>query len=277
MPQRMAMRGERPLGTSDAVPLRKKHWLGRVLAALLVVLFASRVIGAEVIPPAPKEFFNDYAKAISPQVARKLNDALTQFERETSNQILVAIFQKMPSDTSVEDYCQNVFRAWNPGQKDKNNGAILFVFLQDRKMRIQTGYGLEGALPDITCKRIIQDEIAPYFKKGLLDAGIATGVQAMIAATKGEYKGTGKTRNETKREKGTDFSSMIFILVVALFVLLGRMRRTAGTSFDSSGRRSWNQGWHIPPGGGFSGGGFSGGGFSGGGGDSGGGGASGSW
>lgn len=277
MPLRMAMRGERLLGTDGVLALRKKRWFGRVLAALLVVLFSSCVIGAEVIPPTPKEFFNDYAKAISPQVARKLNDALTQFERETSNQILVAIFQKMPSDSSMEDYCQNVFRAWNPGQKDKNNGAILFVFLQDRKMRIQTGYGLEGALPDITCKRIIQDEIAPYFKKGLLDAGIATGVQAMIAATKGEYKGTGKTRNEIKREKGTDFSSMIFILVVALFVVLGRMRRSAGTSFDSSGRRNWNHGWHMSSGGGFSGGGFSGGGFSGGGGSSGGGGASGSW
>ena len=84
---------------------------------------------AEVIPPVPKEYFNDYAKVVSPATAQRVEQTLENFEQQTSSQILVAIYPKMQTDSSIEDYTVRVFQAWKPGQKDKNNGAVLFVFV----------------------------------------------------------------------------------------------------------------------------------------------------
>src|SRR5437763_12922850 len=108
------------------------------------------VQAAEVIPPKPDRYFNDYAGVVSKEAARRFNEQLAQFERETSDQVVVAVFPKMQSDSSIEDYTQRVAQSWGVGQKDKRDGAVLNVFVEDRKMLIQVGYGLEGALPDIT-------------------------------------------------------------------------------------------------------------------------------
>ena len=246
--------------------------LSRWVAAAIFVLGLCNLLGADNLPPAPSQFFVDYSKVIPAQVANQLNNKLTQFERDTSNQILVAVFPNLPQGASLDDYCQNIFRAWKPGQKDKNNGAILFVFLQDRKMRIQTGLGLEGALPDITCKRIISDEIARYFKLGQSGKGLTVGVDAMIAATRGEYKGTGQTQKSAQNEKASNTQSVVFLIILIAIILLSRKFR-GGSAYGAS-----SPGWYI--GGGHGGGGGRGGGvdgFSGGGGDSGGGGSSGNW
>src|SRR2546421_372155 len=154
------------------------------------------------MPPRPAHYFNDYAKVVSPGTAQELNKKLEDFERETSSQILVAIFPKMQSDSSIEDYAVRVAQSWEVGQKQKNNGAVLFVFIQDRKMFIQTGYGLEGALPDALCSQIIENEIKPQFKKGNYDAGLRAGVAAILSAAKGEYKGTGRTVADSGRQGG---------------------------------------------------------------------------
>src|SRR5213082_1651041 len=102
------------------------------------------VQAAEVMPPKPDRYFNDYAGVVSQEAARRFNEQLAQFERETSNQIVVAVFPKMQSDSDLADYTQRVAQSWDVGQKDKRNGAVLFVFTQDRKMYIQVGYGVEG-------------------------------------------------------------------------------------------------------------------------------------
>src|SRR5213593_5288096 len=130
------------------------------------------LLAAEVIPPTPKQYFNDYARVVSPATAAELNRQLEDFERATSSQILVAIFPKMQSDSSIEDYTVRVAQTWRVGQKGKDNGAVLFVFIQDRKMYLQVGYGLEGALPDALAKRIIENEIKPHFRRGDYDAGL---------------------------------------------------------------------------------------------------------
>lgn len=236
---------------------------------------------AEVIPPAPKQYFNDYAQVVSPATAQKLNQTLEDFERQSSSQILVAVYPKMESDSSIEDYTVRVARAWRVGQKAKNNGAVLFVFVQDRKMFIQVGYGLEGALPDVTAKRIVENEIKPGFARGDFDGGLAAGVNAMIAATKGEYKGTGTTAN-SGNQKGPGIGTVVlwaFVALVLFSIFFGRGRRRSGLGWGGwmlgSGGFS---GWGGGGGGGWGGGGGGGGGgFSGGGGSFGGGGAGGSW
>jgi uncharacterized protein len=251
----------------------KRGWrIPAFIRMLLVTLFfgAMFATAAEKLPPAPTRYFNDYAHKISPATADRLNAKLEDFERKTSSQIVVAIFPKMETDSPLEDYAQRIYQSWKIGQKKQNNGALLLIFLAEHKMRIQTGYGLEGALPDITCKRIIDDEIAPHFRKNDFDGGVTAGVNAMLAAAQGEYKGTGKTVTE---QKGDDsYLVMLFpLLPFLLFIIIGFLVRTRrGYAY---GRRG---GTYISPwiGGG---GGFSGGGFSGGGGSSGGGGASGGW
>ena len=238
------------------------------------------------MPPPPAKYFNDYAGVIAPAMASQLNQRLEQFERDAASQIVVAIFPKMQSDSSVEDYCVRVFNSWHVGQKGKNNGAVLFVFTQDHKMFLQTGYGLEGALPDALCKRIIADEIAPHFKAGDFTAGANAGVTAILAAAKGEYKGTGRTTADQNRHIRTaPGEGAIWIVAVIIFaIILGRgifsasgmgpysRRGVYMGGFGSSGWSSGGSGWS----GGGGGGGDSGG-FSGGGGSSGGGGAGGSW
>ena len=133
------------------------------------------------MPPAPAAYFNDYANAVAASTAAQLNTTLENFERQTSEQIVVAIFPRMQSDSSIEDYTVRVARSWQAGQKDKNNGAVLFVFVQDHKMFLQVGYGLEGVLPDALCKRIIDDEIVPFLKKGDFDSAMTAGVAAMLS------------------------------------------------------------------------------------------------
>src|SRR5207253_2573077 len=122
--------------------------------------------------------------AVSPAAAEKLNRELIDFERETSNQVVVAIYPKMQSDSSIDDYTVRVAQSWRVGQKLHNNGVVLFVFVQDHKLFIQVGYGLEGALPDALCRQIIDNEITPRFKQSDYDGGLSAGVHAILAATK---------------------------------------------------------------------------------------------
>jgi uncharacterized protein len=246
---------------------------------LAVLLGTIGLRGAEVIPPRPGSYFNDFAGLVSPSAASQLNRQLQQFERDTSNQILVAVFPRMPSDSSVEDYTVRVAQAWGVGQKDKRNGAVLFAFMQEHQLRIQVGYGLEAVLPDGLCHLIIENELKPRFRSGDYAGGLGAAVNAMIAATKGEYHGTGRTDAED-RSGGSGWPNVIVFMVVAVLVFFfNRSRQRSAVYQGTRGRRgSWTGPTMWFGGGGFGGGGGGGGGgFSAGGGSFGGGGAGGSW
>src|SRR5687767_10849718 len=102
------------------------------LLAVVMILFGAVGHAAEVMPPAPKKHFNDYANVVSAGTAAQLDQQLVNFERESSSQIVVAVFQTMQSDSDVADYTQRLAQSWGVGTKEKNNGAVLFVFLKDR-------------------------------------------------------------------------------------------------------------------------------------------------
>jgi uncharacterized protein len=255
-------------------PRRQNNDSVKKLCAILFSAWCASALAAEVIPPPPKQYFNDYANVVSSATAASLNQTLEDFERAASSQILVAVFPKMQSDSSIEDYTVRVAQSWRVGQKAKDNGAVLFVFVQDHKLFIQVGYGLEGALPDALCKRIIDEQITPRFKAGDFEGGLSAGVQSIIAATKGEYRGTGWTvAGQLTQFKKSIFQILSLLAVALIFVVFlrgGRFGRSDSCWMIGSGGFS---------GGSWSGGGFSGGsgGFSGGGGSFGGGGAGGSW
>ena len=260
-------------------PARATRALPRALRCLLAGVFSlvvSHLFAAEVIPPKPDRYFNDYAGVVSKEAALRFNEQLAQFERETSDQVVVAVFPKMQSESDIADYTQRVAQAWGVGQKERRNGVVLFVFIQDRKMFIQVGYGLEGALPDATAFDITERHIKPVFRTGNYEAGLAAGIDLICKAIRGEYKGSGKTVAEQSR--GTGLSGFLpFIIFVIVLIIISRVvRRLGGYSYSSRGGGPV----FIPGGGGWSSGGGGGGGFSGfsgGGGSFGGGGAGSSW
>jgi len=249
-----------------------------ILLVAVAILFAASAQAADVIPPKPDRYFNDYAGVVSKDAAYRFNEKLAQFERETSDQIVVAIFPKMQSDSDIADYTQRVAQAWGVGQKERRNGVVLFVFVQDRKMFIQVGYGLEGALPDITAFDITEYRIKPHFRNGDYEGGIAAGIDSIFKAIRGEYKGSGKTVAERHRGGGASSIWFFIIFLTALILISKMMRRLGGWGYSSRGGgpvffpTGGGGGWSSGGGGG---GGFSG--FSGGGGSFGGGGGGSSW
>jgi uncharacterized protein len=250
----------------------------RVFLLIGVAGLTGLVSAAEVIPPKPDRYFNDYAHVVSAETARRLNEQLAQFERDTSNQVVVAVFPKMQSDSDIADYAQRVAQSWGVGSKKQRNGVAVLVFVQDHKMSIQVGYGLEAVLPDVIAYDIRANHIAPRFRNGDYEGGLTEGIDLIMKAIRGEYKGSGRTVRESQSRHGGNLGFVVFffIFVIALIVI-GRMSRRRGYRYSSGGGPFFG-GWSGGSGGGWSsggGGGFSG--FSGGGGSFGGGGSSGSW
>jgi uncharacterized protein len=258
-----------------------RTWLHQLVLAI-VLCAGTGLHAAERIPPVPPRYFNDYAGIVSGATANELNTQLEQYERESSNQLLVAIYPTMASSSSVEDYTVRVAQAWKVGQAGKNNGAVLFAFMQEHKLYIQVGYGLEATLTDAMASLIIRDELKPAFRSGDYDGGMRAAVRAMIAATKGEYKGTGHTHAEGRRP-GSPVAGVFIILFIVGVILLRIVQGFSGPRLFVNPRRLGGNVWlgsgNFGGGsGGWSGGsGGGGGGFSGGGGSFGGGGAGGSW
>ncbi len=218
------------------------------LRFLLALLFVGSLSAAEVIPPRPQFYFNDYASLVAPATATRLNHLLASFERTNSSQVIVAIFPKLQSSSSIEDYTVRVAQAWQVGQRDKKNGAILFVFVADRKTYLQVGYGLEGALPDILCKRIIENEVLPAFRNNDYETGITRGVQAILAAIRGEYTGTGRTTAESSPTSRFVSTGAIILALFLLFYLLLGYTIIRSTIYRRSGRyrlRNSSSAWNT--------------------------------
>jgi uncharacterized protein len=259
-------------------------FLRRHAASFALVLFVAlvhRTSAAEVIPPKPPAYFNDYANVVPKAKALELNEKLAQFERETSNQVVVAIYQKMETDSSVEDFAQRIAQSWGVGQKSQSggNGVVVLVFIQDHKISIQVGYGLEGALPDVTAFDIRTRHMNPRFRNGDYAGGLDEGIDLICKAIRGEYKGEGETVQEKRSPGGSSgcgpLGFIVMLIIGLMTIRLGRRRGGFGYTglggpFVSSG---WGSGWSGSSS--SSGSGFSG--FSGGGGSFGGGGSSGSW
>jgi uncharacterized protein len=245
---------------------------------LLLILSVVGIAGAaDGLPTKPNTYVTDPGGVIRPEARTALETELRNYERVTSNQILVVVYPAVPNNYVMEDFTQRTAEAWGVGQKKTDNGAVLFVFPNQRQLRIEVGYGLEGAIPDYVAKQIIDQDIVPSFRAGDYSAGIQKGVSALMAAARGEYQGTGRIASDSTREEGELPGGVIFFifLLIIIFSIFNRSR--GGRVYGPRGSRGvWGGGGFG--GGGFGGGGFGGGGgFSGGGGGFGGGGSSGRW
>lgn len=248
-----------------------------VVAVALLVLLWSAAAAALDVPPPPSRRINDYAGALTPADRDRLEQKLVQRERSASNQVVVAIFRSLEGD-SLEEFSIRLAQAWRIGQKGLDNGVILLVFIDDRKMRIEVGYGLEANLTDAISSSILRDVVAPRFREGRIGDGIGAGLDAIDQAIAGTYQQP--VRSARTRPALDPFTLGLLILVLGG---LGMAIIPPLFFYRGSRRHGWTgggSGWGGPfvGGGGWSGGGGSGGGgFSGGGGGFGGGGASGSW
>ncbi len=254
----------------------------RTVALSLLLLLAAGAAWAELrVPPPPHRRINDYAGVLSPAQRDALERALADRERTSSNQIVVAVFRSLEGE-SLEDFSIRLAQAWRVGQKGLDNGVIFLVFVDDRKMRIEVGYGLEGMLTDAITSSILRDVVATRFREGKLADGIGAGLDAIERAIAGTYRPV--ARSQGRGSPAAGYGGLVMLLVVLaglglavvppLFFYQSGVRRRGWTG----GRSGW--GGPMAGGGGWgSGGGVSrgGGGFSGGGGSFGGGGASGSW
>ncbi|MBD3750166.1 MAG: TPM domain-containing protein [Sphingobacteriales bacterium] len=238
-------------------------------------------------PPKPNHLVNDYTATLSASEIQQLENKLVAFDDSTSIQISVVMIQSLDG-YDINDYGYQLGRAWGIGSKEKNTGILFLASLGDRKVTIQTGYGMEGALPDAIAKRIIENEIKPYFKQGNYYAGFDAGTSAIISYTKGEYKND-NPKNKTSN-KGFPVG-LIVLIIIGIIFLISRGGRGGGGRNVIGGRGAADIFWWSMlagslgngrnndgfggGGGGFGGGGGGFGGF--GGGSFGGGGASGSW
>jgi uncharacterized protein len=238
-----------------------------------------------LVPAKPRDHFTDRAGIFDAKTARTLNARLVQFERETSNQFLIFVDQALPPDTPMEELTAASLQHWGVGQKGKDNGVVFFAFIDDRKMRIEVGYGLEGVLTDARARRITSQIIRPMFQQGRFAEGVDAGARAIMDVTREGDAALDLAVLSTQSHAtlapvffwmfGTVvfFSVFLFILRSVVLFLQGRgvglfrtpIGRGSGSSAGSSSSGS---------GGGSS---SSGGSFSSGGGSGGGGGASDSW
>lgn len=235
-------------------------------ALVLLIPFLFTTLFALDVPPLTGRV-TDHADILSADAKGRIEAKLAALEASDSTQIAVLTVPTLAGD-SIEDFSLRVVENWKLGQKKLDNGALLVIAKEDRKLRIEVGYGLEGKLTDLTAGRIIRQVIVPHFKRNDFGAGVEAGVDAMIAATKGEFKA-----EDEKFAIPQHFLPFIFILFWVLILIFGSRRGGGPGRFNRTSSYYRSGGF-----GGFGGGRSSGGGgFSGGGGHFGGGGSSGGW
>lgn len=260
----------------------KKLLFTWLLSCSFVFLFA------QDFPQKSNTLVTDYTNTLTADQRQTLENKLVAFNDSTSTQIAVVLIKSV-GDYDINEYATQLGRKWGIGTKGKNNGILMLIAVGDRKVSIQTGYGSEGAVPDITTHEIIENDLKPNFKAGNYYAGIDAGTNSLIKYMKGEYKAPAKVKQVNGGGSG---SVLIIIIIVIVVIILIRRGGGGGGNQVIGGRGGSSPFWWFLAGnvlgrsgggGGFGGGGFGGGdsgggGFGGfGGGSFGGGGSSGSW
>lgn len=265
------------------------------LALVLLAVFSVHAFAAEL--PALTGRVVDGANVIEPGTRESITRQLEAFETKSSDQVVVVTVPDLDGQ-DIESYSNRLYRHWALGQKQENNGVLLVVAPNDRKVRIEVGYGLEGTLTDLLSKLIIENSIIPGFRSGDYSGGIARGVNDIIQVLSGDSAELEARAKRNIKEPNTDIDwFMVIFITVWVIIFFGGFGmavlapvfgqkigpgqyRWLGMSIDTRPSRrngGGSSGGWSSGGGGWSSGGGGGGGFSGGGGSSGGGGASGSW
>ncbi len=260
----------------------------RLLIIFSCILFATAGWAQnidQIIRNKPNALVNDHAGVLQADEKQNLEKLLVAYDDSTSNQIAIVTVKTLDG-RPIEETALSMYRSWGIGNKKTHNGVLILAAIEDRQIRIEVGYGLEGAIPDITANQIIRNDLAPNFRSEDYYQGFAKAAESLIKAAAGEYKAPAGYHQ--RNSSGGTMRLIAIIVIVILIIVFSSINRGGGGGFMS--RRGYGPiiwpggwsggggggGWSGGGGGGWSGGG--GGGFGGfGGGSSGGGGASGSW
>lgn len=257
----------------------RRGWAS-VASACLLLLVTLLCVPAQAldVPPAPTQWLTDRAGLLGGTEADLLNKKLSTFEQQTGAQFIIYIFKSLENE-SLEDFTIRSVERWKVGQKKYDNGLVLFVFVDERKTRVEVGYGLEGTITDAVSSRVLREFLAPKFQAGDYSGGLNAAADELMRRIRTNEKPVEplQPRGGSAESEDIGIVPLIILLFVIFFVIAPMMRRGAGCNgcllpFLFSGGGS---GITFGGGGFSSGGGF--GGFSGGGGGFGGGGASGDW
>ncbi len=190
-----------------------------LLGCVVMSTVASSALALEV--PELKGRVNDYAGLLSSATISQLDTVLANLESTDSTQIVVLTIASLDS---LEDFSLKVVENWKIGQKATDNGALLIIARDERKLRIEVGYGLEGSLTDLVSGQIIRNSITPHFRQGNFNQGVIDGVGAMIAAVKGDYNAQTQTKSPGKPAANGDLGGLITSLIF-IFFFFGSMFR----------------------------------------------------
>jgi len=246
-------------------PTRMYFSLRCFLVAIVLLLNIS-AIAQRAVPAHGGVWVHDEANVLSRGTVAQLEQILKAERDSTSNQIAILIVPSLEGE-DIDGFGIRVAEAWKAGDQKKDNGVIFIVSIQDRKMRIETGLGLEGVLTDALSSRINRNEVAPQFRQGNYDAGVLAGTIAIIQAIKGTYV------NESPPQRGKRGSRSPWGTVLLIIIIIIAMSRrkgggggmggywaagAAGALLGGGGRsNSWGSGSDFGGGGGFGGGGSS--------------------
>lgn len=257
---------------------------------IFLLLFTQQLLAQKIFnKPNPPQAVNDFGNFLEPFQRESLERKIRNYNDSTSSAIIIITVPQLDG-YDIAEVALKYMREWKPGTADKDNGIIILVSKEERKARIETGYGMEGVVPDVTARNIIQERMVPYFKENDFYRGFDNAVDAIIQAAAGEYKAAPQKK---QGKGGVPFKGIIILIIIIIFILSRFGGGGGGSYMSRRGRRGLGSGlpWFIlgnmlgggggSRGGSWGGGGFGGGGGGGfggfGGGSGGGGGSSGSW
>ncbi len=188
----------------------------RVLISLALLIVLPLPLAA-LDAPSLQGRVNDQARLLSPAAAARIDQKLAAFERDSSNQIVVLTIPSLQGD-DIDQFSIRVAEAWKLGQKGKDNGVLLIIAQAERKVRIEVGMGLQGVLPDISASKIIREIMRPHLKSGNFDQAVDSATDAIIAATKGEFKASPQDAKKRHKKASSSIPGSFIVLLAAVAV-----------------------------------------------------------
>lgn len=257
-----------------------------LLLSIIMIIFSTTIGFAKDIPNPGREYYYDETNTLSDATKQEIQRINEKLEAATDSQIIVAVVSDIEGYGSIDEYATKFFEKWKIGNKEKDNGILFVTSMAEKKMRVEVGYGLEGALPDGKVGRILDENVVPFYQEGDFNGGILNGFRAIVEEVQKEYNvesldNVQPVRKQESESGDIGLIGMIVFVIIVYYIIRGMFR---GGGRGGPGGRSGGRRYYGSPGsfGGF--GGYSGrssggsfGGFSGGGGSSGGGGASRGW
>lgn len=226
---------------------RRAAWgLAGIAALACITLFLSGLARSEAAPTFPDLTGRivDGAGLLSPGARDELDRLLARYERATSVQVVVITLNSLQG-YPIEDYGYQLGRHWGIGQKGKDNGVLLIVAPNEREVRVEVGYGLEGKLTDALSKNIIETQILPRFRQGEYEAGIIAGTKAVLAALGGTYESRPVKPAPRSSSRGLDGLAMLLIVAIVAGEFAAQWFRSRGVSGLAVGGVGTLIGWLI--------------------------------